>query len=134
MCKDSANRVKYQRNIVFSLYFRGAAYLRDISLKDNGTLSHIHNFAVFLRTHNSFSFLFISSSKVQTSLTVIIQCLFHRTFYHLIHIPITIGHEEVTLPTFCGSLLLFVFFVFSNYLYYMAVLPIKEVINKNNIK
>ena len=61
MCKDSTNQVKYQRNIVFSLYFRGAAYLRDISLKDNGTLSHIHNFPIFLRTHNSFSFLFISS-------------------------------------------------------------------------
>jgi len=75
-CKDSANRVKYQRNIFFSLYFRDAAYLRDICLKDNGNLSRIQNFCYLFK--DSYHFLGL---KGLTSLLFYANSLIIRFFF-----------------------------------------------------
>ena len=70
-CKDSANRVKYQKKITFSLYFRDAAYLRDICLKDNGKFR--------LSEKNTYNNAFLSARNLSKSFTHPILCYFLRT-------------------------------------------------------
>ena len=69
-CKDSANRVKYQKKITFSLYFRDAAYLRDICLKDNGKFR--------LSEKNTYKNAFLSARNLSKSFTHPKPCYFFK--------------------------------------------------------
>ena len=93
-CKDSANRAKYQRNYFFSLYFRDAAYLRDIYLKDNGKFR--------LSEKNTNKSAFLSARNLSKSFTHPKQCYFlwtHNFHFSFLHFLIITFFLHCPLPT-----------------------------------